>query len=156
MDISKIKYSVQEINQYSSMSNKVQAAPWESRHGAALYWATETQPIDFSAVLREHSWKVLSQWGMKLHCNIASHWLIPYPEWCQGMGQSYHIIAHISVKQPVGYGLTYQPTRNYIINKENTNTERKKFKKLKLSWNTHNSHMQTVLQGYQNGIQQAL
>ena len=30
---------------------------------------------------RDHSWYGLSQWEMKVYCNVISHWLGPYPEW---------------------------------------------------------------------------
>ena len=35
--------------------------------------------------LQEHSAYGPSQWETTLHCNVDSHWLSPYPEWCLGL-----------------------------------------------------------------------
>ena len=39
---------------------------------------------------RDHFGYVFSQWKTPLHCNVASHWLILYPEWFLNANSAYH------------------------------------------------------------------
>ena len=66
---------------------------------------------------RDHSGYGLCQWEVTLHCNVASHWQSPWPEWWDAVCNGVHYPGLYYEHYNYRLGLNWRPFGWFTVNK---------------------------------------